>query len=165
MPPRPLIDLSRIDPNRVVADIEEIRRANPQRFEFEQLSWVCHLEIAPDKSSAEGAAVLEIPKDPFWARGHVPGRPLMPGVLMIEAAAQLAAFANAHIHDASQFPGRIFGFAAVDSVKFRGSVQPGQRLLIVGKSVDIRPRRGIFDTQAYVEGELVFEGRITGMWV
>jgi hypothetical protein len=44
-------------------------------------------------------------------------------------------------------------------------VLPGQRLLLLGKSLDIRPRRGIFETQAFVDDQMVFEGQIIGMWV
>jgi 3-hydroxyacyl-[acyl-carrier-protein] dehydratase len=57
------------------------------------------------------------------------------------------------------------GFGGVDGVKFRGIVQPGHRLIIVGKLVDVRPRRCIAATQGYVDGTLVFEGTITGLWI
>jgi len=50
-------------------------------------------------------------------------------------------------------------------VKFRGSVEPGQRIIMLGKMVENRPRRCIGDTQAFVNGKMVYEGRITGMWV
>jgi 3-hydroxyacyl-[acyl-carrier-protein] dehydratase len=165
MPPRPLLDLSRIDPSRVVADIEGIRALNPQRHEFEMLSWICHNWISPDRTQGEQAGVYEVPAHPFWARGHIPGRPLMPGVLLVESAAQLASYAIHQVYDPADYGGRLFGFAAVDGVKFRGQVLPGERLLVLGKSVEIRPRRGIFDTQIFVRDEMVFEGRITGMWI
>jgi len=57
------------------------------------------------------------------------------------------------------------GFGGVDGVKFRGIVVPGERIIMLGKMVEIRPRRCIGETQAYVDGRLVFEGRITGMWL
>jgi 3-hydroxyacyl-[acyl-carrier-protein] dehydratase len=165
MPPKPLLDLSKLDPNRVVVDIEGIRSANPQRHEFEQLSWLCHVDIDVAGLTGELAGVLEIPPEPFWARGHIPGRPLMPGVLMVESAAQLCSYAIRQMYDPADHDERLFGFAGLENVKFRGTVLPGQRLLVVGKSVEVRPRRGIFDTQAYVDASLVFEGRIIGMWV
>ena len=56
MPPKALIDLSRIDPNKVVADIEAIRKHNPQRYEFEQLSHICHF----DTEAEELAGVLDV---------------------------------------------------------------------------------------------------------
>jgi 3-hydroxyacyl-[acyl-carrier-protein] dehydratase len=165
MPPKPLIDLATIDPARVVADIEAIRQLNPQRHEFEQLSWICHDALDVEAQSGELAGVLEVPEQPFWARGHVPGRPLMPGVMMVEAAAQLCSYAIHRIYGHDRRPDRIFGFAGLEDVRFRGSVSPPSRLLILGRAAEVRPRRGVFDTQAFVEGQMVYEGRIIGMWV
>jgi 3-hydroxyacyl-[acyl-carrier-protein] dehydratase len=115
--------------------------------------------------SGEVAGVLEIPAEPFWARGHVPGRPLMPGVLMVEAAAQLASYGIGHIYAPEDHPGKFFGFAGLEEVRFRGIVEPGQELRILGKSQDVRPRRAAFLTQAYVGDSLVLEATIIGMWV
>jgi 3-hydroxyacyl-[acyl-carrier-protein] dehydratase len=161
MPSTPLIDLARIDPSRVVADLEVIRLANPQRFEMEQLSRIVYV----DDAAGEVAGVLDVPDDPWWARGHIPDRPLMPGVLMIEAAAQLCSYFIRRIYDPVAYAGRFFGFGGIDAVKFRGTVFPGQSLLILGKQVEIRPRRAVFETQGYVDGKMVFEATITGMWV
>jgi 3-hydroxyacyl-[acyl-carrier-protein] dehydratase len=89
----------------------------------------------------------------------------MPGVLMIEAAAQLCSYFIRRIDDPETYGSKFFGFGGIDAVKFRGAVFPGQSLLILGKQVEIRPRRAVFDTQGYVEGKQVFEARITGLWV
>ncbi len=161
MPAAPLIDLARIDPAATVADIEAIRAANPQRFEMEMLSRIVHAADA----AGEVAGVLDIPEDPWWARGHIPGRPLMPGVLMIESAAQLCSYFIRRIYDPVEYGERFFGFGGIDAVKFRGVVFPGQSLLVLGRQAELRPRRAVFDTQGFVEGKMVFEARITGMWV
>jgi 3-hydroxyacyl-[acyl-carrier-protein] dehydratase len=161
MPTQPLVDLSKVDPASVVADVEEIRKANPQRFEMEQLSRICYV----DDGAGEVAGVLDVPEHPFWERGHIPGRPLMPGVVMLEAAAQLCSYFVRRVYDAAEYGSRFFGFGGIDAVKFRGTVFPGQSLLILGKRVEIRSRRAVFDTQGYVDGRPVFEARITGMWV
>src|SRR5262245_21009841 len=161
MPSAPLVDLARIDTTRTVADIEAIRRANPQRFEMEQLSRI----VFVDPAEGTLAGVLDVPEEPWWARGHIPDRPLMPGVLMVEAAAQLCSFHIRLVFDPTQYGDRFFGFGGMDEVKFRGTVFPGQKLLILGKQVEIRPRRAVYDTQGFVDGKMVFEARITGMWV
>jgi 3-hydroxyacyl-[acyl-carrier-protein] dehydratase len=83
----------------------------------------------------------------------------MPGVLMIEAAAQMSSFYYKYV----QKDPRFLGFGGVDGVKFRGQVVPGDRLLLVGKVVEIRNRRAVFDTQGVVGDRLAFEARITGM--
>ena len=161
MPPKSLIPLELIDLDEVVAGIEDIRNANPQRFEMEQLSRICHFD--PDAGAVAG--VLDVPQEPFWARGHIPGRPLMPGVLLIEAAAQMCSWAVRQVYDPEAYKGRFFGFGGVDDVKFRATVLPGQQLLIVGGNGDVRPRRAVFDTQGWVDGKMAFQARITGMWV
>lgn len=163
MPPRALIDASKVNPNTVVADIEAIRQHNPQRYEFEQLSHICYADL----EAGELAGVLDIPEEPWWANGHVPGRPLMPGVLMLEAAAQLCSWYVHQVHDGSDEQ-RIFGFGGIDGVKYRSVVFPPARLIILGRRVEVRSRRAIFDTQGYLGNDLermVFEARITGLWV
>jgi 3-hydroxyacyl-[acyl-carrier-protein] dehydratase len=84
-----LLDLSEIDFNHVVADLAEIRRFNPQRFEMEQLTAI----IFDDFDRKICAGYKDITENEFWVRGHMPGMPLMPGVLICEAAAQMCAFA------------------------------------------------------------------------
>lgn len=159
--PQHLVDLAKIDPRRVVADLEAIRRHNPQRYEMEQLTRVCHFDL----EAGEAAGLLEVPEEPWWARGHVPGRPLMPGVLMLEAAAQLCSWCAWQVYDAKTYEGRFFGFGGIDDVKFRWVVLPGQTLMILGKRVEVRPRRAVFQTQGVVDDRICFEATITGMWV
>ncbi|MCB9825731.1 MAG: beta-hydroxyacyl-ACP dehydratase [Planctomycetes bacterium] len=164
MPRSALFDVASLDLDHVVADIEAIREHNPQRYEFEQLSWICHMDV----EAGDVAGVLEIPEDVWWGRGHCPGRPLMPGVLMLECAAQLCSWFVHQVYDSSQKAGRIFGFGGIDDVKYRGIILPPARLVVIGKRVEVRPRRAVFDTQGYLADDLsrmVFEARITGMWV
>ena len=84
MPQKFLYDLSRIDIERIEYPIEEIRKLNPHRYEFEQLTGV--LLFRPEEKIIVGLRVVR--SDEFWIRGHIPGRPIFPGVLMLEAAAQ-----------------------------------------------------------------------------
>jgi 3-hydroxyacyl-[acyl-carrier-protein] dehydratase len=51
----------------------------------------------------------------------------------------------------------------MNDVKFRGAVEPGHRVILIAKAVDLRPRRAIFDCQGFVDGTMVFEGQIVGM--
>jgi 3-hydroxyacyl-[acyl-carrier-protein] dehydratase len=155
MPPALLVDLEKLDLDRVVMPIEEIRRYNPHRFEMEQLSGVVHL----DREAGRIVAFKDVRDDEFWVRGHIPGRPLLPGVLMLEAAAQMCSLYYKVVQEDSRF----LGFGGVDDVKFRGQVVPGDRLFLLGQAVEIRDRRAVFDTQGVVAGRLVMEARITGM--
>jgi len=86
---KPLIlEFSEYDTNQVVADIEEIRRHNRQRHEMEQLTAICY----EDRARNICAGYKDVGTDEFWIRGHFPGMPLMPGVIMCESAAQLASY-------------------------------------------------------------------------
>ena len=156
MPPLPFVDISRFDLSRIEFGPEEIRKCNPHRFEMELLTRI--LAYRPEVGIVIGEA--RTGKEDFWVRGHIPGRPLFPGVLMIESAAQLCSFYWRTIFPDNR---KFFGFAGIDATRFRGVVHPGNRLILVGKSVAIKPRRAIFDTQGFVEDKMVFETRITGM--
>ena len=155
MPPQLLVDPSTFDANKVVMTLEEIRKYNAQRFEMEQLSGVLKF----DPAVGEIVCYKDLGPDEFWIRGHIPGRPLMPGVIMIEAAAQMCSLYFGMVSAMDKF----IGFGGVDGVKFRGQVVPGDKLILLGKLVELRPRRAIFDTQGVVNGSMVFQAQITGM--
>lgn len=157
MPPPSLIDLSTLDLSCRVASREDIYAVLPHRDEFMLLDRIVFL----DSEAGLGAAVKEVRQEDWWARGHIPGRPLLPGVLMIEAAAQLASYyISVHVDDQ-----HFLGFAALDKVKFRGTVTPPANLIIVGKIISLKPRRFVMDGQAFVDRKMVFEARLTGMIV
>ncbi|HHT9106033.1 MAG TPA: 3-hydroxyacyl-ACP dehydratase FabZ family protein [Candidatus Wujingus californicus] len=157
MPQDILIDLNNIDLNKPIIDIEGIRAVVPHRYEMEQLSGIIKYSIE------EGIIVgyKDVSNNEFWIKGHVPGRPLMPGVMMLEAAAQLCTY----YYKQTTKDERFLGFGGVDKVKFRGKVVPGDKLIIIAKNKELRSRRAVFDTQGVVDGKLVFEGIVIGMVV
>lgn len=157
MAPHPIYDISKIDQTQVTYPKEEIEKINPHRFEFMMLDGVFFYST----ENRVIAGYKDIEEDAFWIRGHIPGRPILPGVLMIEAGAQLVSF---YAQRSLPQPG-FLGFAGVDKVKFRGSVVPGDRLIILGDLIELKPRRCLAETQGWVNDKLVYEGRITGMWL
>ena len=157
MPPEPIFDVFALDTDNVVADREAIYSVNPHRHEFQFLDRIFHLD--PDTGSIAG--YRDVGADEFWVRGHIPGRPIFPGVLMIETAAQLSSYLVM-----TQMPQKGFlGFGGVDDVKFRGIVTPGKRVIMICRCLKMRPRRCISATQAFVDQQLVYEGTITGLWI
>ncbi|MCD6364759.1 MAG: beta-hydroxyacyl-ACP dehydratase [Planctomycetes bacterium] len=157
MAAKPLLDLTKFSTDRILIDREGINKVNPQRFEFQQLDGIYYVDL----DIGEAAGLREVKDDEFWVRGHIPGRPLLPGVLMIEAAAQLVSYIAMSRHPERGF----MGFGGVNDVKFRGTVVPGQKILMFAKELEMRTRRCVGATQGFVDGKLVFEGTITGMWL
>jgi 3-hydroxyacyl-[acyl-carrier-protein] dehydratase len=153
-----LLDFSELDFGRVVANLEEIRRYNPQRFEMEQLSAI----IFDDYDRKICAGYKDITPNEFWVRGHMPDMPLMPGVLICEAAAQMCSY-YAHKH---RFLGdcKVVGFGGLEDVHFRDPVRPGDRLVVVCKMIKVRPGALIVSKfQAFVRQVLVADGKIKGI--
>lgn len=155
MVPTLLFDLAGIDLDQVRVGVDQIEKVNPHRGAMRLLDGIIH----HDEGYTQAVAFKDVRDDEFWVPGHIPGRPIFPGVLMIEAAAQLASYLTL-IRLGGQ---RFMGFAGVDDVKFRGQVVPGDRLVLLGQQVEFRPRRSICKGQGLVRGTLVFEATITGM--
>ncbi len=152
-----ILDFSEYDVDHVIADQEEIRRYNLQRYEMEQLTAI----IYEDTKRHISVGYKNVTDQEFWVRGHMPGMPLMPGVIMCEAAAQLTSY-YATRHD---LMGQCtMGFGGLTEVRFRDIVRPGDRLVIVAKMLKLR--RGVIVTcqfQDFVEQSLVCEGIIKGI--
>lgn len=155
MPPPLLYDLDKVDLNRVVYTREQIYAKLPHRFEFMQLGGIVHV----DRQAGVAVAYRDVRADEWWVRGHVPGTPIFPGVLMLETAAQLAAFMMRYVDDYEGF----VAFGGVDRCKFRGAVTPPARIIMICRKSEDRPRRIAGDCQAVVEGVVVFEATITGL--
>ncbi len=156
MPSEQLFDLSSIDLSARIADRAEIARTNPHRGMMALLDAIIwHDGPVYD----HGVAIKHTRADEFWVPGHIPGNPLMPGVLMIEAAAQLASWMYYKRSGMTWFA----GFTHIDDVTFRGRVVPGDDLILLMHTVRYSLKRFISDVQGLVDGQIVFSGRITGM--
>ena len=86
MAAQPFFDLNELDLDAVALPSEEVARLNPQCGDMRHLDHVAWF----NESLTLALGVKQVRSDEFWVPGHIPGRPLFPGVLMIEAAAQLA---------------------------------------------------------------------------
>jgi 3-hydroxyacyl-[acyl-carrier-protein] dehydratase len=152
----PLVSFTDFDPNNVIVDRDGIAAVNPHRHELALLDGIL--------SSTEDSAVgfIDIAPDMFWVRGHFPNRPLMPGVLMCECAAQLSSYFA--VSTGMVDKNYVVGLGGLDNIRFRGPVVPGDRLLLMLKRGKVRKNRMFTaDFQAYVEQNLVAEGSIRGV--
>jgi 3-hydroxyacyl-[acyl-carrier-protein] dehydratase len=157
MAPPLLLDLKNIDLNHVVHDIEAIRKINPHRYEMEQLTSVVYVDPTPPTL----VGVKEVTMDEFWVRGHIPGEPIMPGVIMLEAAAQLCSIGHKLLTPHEGF----MGFAKLDEVRFRATVRPPSKLYLIARMKSVSSRRLVADCQGVCNDTLVFEAVVTGMLI
>src|SRR5437868_4828260 len=156
MPPELNFDPARLDLTHVLADREAIRKVNPQRYEMEQLTAVVFVD--PEQHIVAG--YKDVGADEFWVRGHMPHYPLLPGVLMCEAAAQLCSY---YIVTQGLMRGDFIGFGGLENVRFRSPVHVGDRLVLVGKAVKINRRQTVFNVQGFVGPTMVFHADVIGV--
>ena len=154
-----MVNLDEIDQSCNEYTAEDVRKYIPQRYEFEQVTGV--FKIFRDLPEPIGVGYRDVGHDEFWIRGHIPGRPLFPGVFMLEAAAQLSTFMFKVL--SGDDPSRFLGFGGLEDVRFRGVVAPGDRLFLLTKMLEARSRRCTFFTQGAVNGKLVFDARVIGV--
>lgn len=139
--------------NMAVLTAKEIMEIIPHRQPFMLVDTIQELE---EGRRAVGKKCVTY-NEPFFA-GHFPGEPVMPGVLIIEAMAQVGAVALLVQPD---FKGKTAYMAAIRSAKFKGKVVPGDVLRLEVEIVKVKGPMGIGIGKAYVEGKLVAQTELT----
>jgi 3-hydroxyacyl-[acyl-carrier-protein] dehydratase len=159
MRPEQIYDLDQLELNfdKPLYGLPEIRKVNPQRHEMEQLTGILYIDR--EKNGIVG--FKDVTDEEFWIQGHMPGFPLMPGVILCECAAQLAGF---YARKFQILGGDFLGFGGMSEVRFRSPVFPGSRLVLMARVDRVRAgRRAEFAFQGYVEGKMVFSGNMIGV--
>jgi 3-hydroxyacyl-[acyl-carrier-protein] dehydratase len=157
MPPELHFDPSQLDLTHVVADKEAIRAILPQRFEMEHLTAIVHVDTERDII----AGYKDVGADEFWVRGHMPGAPLLPGVIMCEAAAQLSSYYILKYSGLVRDTFIVFG--GLENVRFRAPVRPGDRFVMVAKALKLHRRQSVFNVQGFVGSVMAFHAEIIGV--
>ena len=135
-------------------DVNQIMEILPHRYPFLMVDKI--VEVDPGKRIV-GIKNVTI-NEPFFP-GHFPGHPIMPGVLIIEAMAQISAI-MAYLASKEEDRNKVTYFMAIENARFRKPVKPGDQLRIEAET--IFSKRGIWSMgcKAYVDGTLVTEAEL-----
>ena len=132
---------------------EEIKEIIPQREPFLMIDEV--EEYTPGESAV---AYKNVSEDEYYFKGHFPGNPIMPGVLIVESLAQTGAVA---ILSMEENKGKNALFGGIDKLRFKKQVVPGDRLKLEVKIIKKKGPIGIGEAIATVDGKVAAKGELT----
>ncbi len=134
-------------------DINEIKEIIPHRYPFLLVDKI--LEVEEGKRAV---GIKNVTANEYFFTGHFPDYPVMPGVLIVEALAQVGAVA---ILSKEENKGKIAFFAGIDKVKFKRQVRPGDQLRLETEIIKAKGPIGVGRAKATVNGELTVQGELT----
>ncbi|MCE5277792.1 MAG: UDP-3-O-acyl-N-acetylglucosamine deacetylase [Planctomycetaceae bacterium] len=138
-------------------DIRAVMKLLPHRYPFLMIDRVLELD-----GNRRAVAIKNVTiNEPFF-QGHYPNQPIMPGVLLLEAMAQLSGILLCRQVESA---GKMAVLLSLDAVKMRRAVRPGDQLLIEAESLHVRPRTGHCRCKITVAGELACEAEIKFMLI
>jgi len=130
-------------------DVDEIRKYLPHRYPFLLVDRVVEIELGKSIVAYKNLTINE----PFFD-GHFPGKPVFPGVLLVEAMAQAAGILGFKTMNKTPEDGSIYYFVGADKLRFKRPCVPGDRVML--RADIVSDRRGIwkFDVSSEVDGEM-----------
>ncbi|MEQ8177508.1 MAG: 3-hydroxyacyl-ACP dehydratase FabZ [Amphiplicatus sp.] len=146
-----------IEPGKTTLDVNELMQLLPHRNPMLMIDRLIDIKAG---ESATGVKCVTY-NEPYFP-GHFPQKPVMPGVLIIEAMAQAAAAYTAYTENLD-VEGKIVLFMGVDKARFRRPVVPGDQLMIHVKTVQRRPPVWRFEGEAMVNGQRVADASFAAM--
>ncbi|MCP4250237.1 MAG: 3-hydroxyacyl-ACP dehydratase FabZ, partial [bacterium] len=136
-------------------DVRTIQRTLPHRYPFLMVDRIVELQ-----GSRRAVGLKNVTINEEFFQGHYPGQPIMPGVLIIEAMAQMGGIL---LSQELEHKGRVAVLLSLDKVKFRRQVSPGDQLILIAETIRVKARTGHVKTTAKVGEELVAEAVIKFM--
>lgn len=137
-----------------VMEVTEIMEVLPHRYPFQMVDRIIEL----DMEAGRVVGIKNLTNNELYFQGHFPGNPVMPGVLQMEAMAQVA---GVMLNSREGNQGKTAYFMSMNKVKFRKMVIPGDQLRIEVETVRMRSRMATVQGKAYVGDDLVSEGELT----
>lgn len=133
--------------------VEEIQKLLPHRYPFALVDKI--IDYVP---GVRAVGIKNVTFNEPHFQGHFPGRPIMPGVLIVEAMAQVGGIVISQLPDIDK---GLWMFAGIDKVKFRRPVVPGDQLLMTVELLWVKRRRfGKMQARAEVNGQKACEGEL-----
>ena len=133
-------------------DIDAIMKTIPHRYPFLLVDRIDEVEEGVSATGSKNVTANE-----WFFQGHFPDYPVMPGVLIVEALAQVGAVA---LLSQPEFEGKIAFFAGIDKVRFKRQVRPGDTLKLECRITKLRGPVGFGEAVATCEGQLVCSGEL-----
>jgi 3-hydroxyacyl-[acyl-carrier-protein] dehydratase len=138
-----------------ILTVEEIQDLLPHRYPFALVDRI--IDFVPGEKAV---GIKNVTYNEPYFPGHIPGKPLMPGVLMVESMAQVGGVVLTQLPG---MKGKFFAFAGIDGVRFRRPVTPGDQLIMTVELLSLKRNRiakmqgrGEVDGELAVQGEMIF---------
>ncbi|NCT53272.1 MAG: 3-hydroxyacyl-ACP dehydratase FabZ [Microcystis aeruginosa G13-03] len=145
--------LNRVGTSQTTFTVEEIRQLLPHRYPFALVDRI--IDYVPSQK-AVGLKNVTI-NEPFFP-GHIPNRPLMPGVLIVESMAQVGGVILTQLPG---MKGKFFAFAGIDKTRFRRPVVPGDQLIMTVELLSFKMNKiAKMQGEARVDGQLAAQGEM-----
>jgi 3-hydroxyacyl-[acyl-carrier-protein] dehydratase len=132
--------------------LEQIKNILPHRYPFLLIDRI--IEFDPGKKAV---GIKNVTGSENYFQGHFPDRPIMPGVLIIEAMAQVGGIIIMQMEISA---GKLAVLAGINNVKFRSTVIPGDQLVLTAEIIALKSKFGKIQSKAVVNDKIVAEGEI-----
>jgi len=141
----------------MIMDVKQIQEYLPHRFPFLLVDAILEIQEGESITGIKNVTINE-----WFFQGHFPGKPVMPGVLIVEAMAQTAGVMLLSTELKEQ-KGKVIYFMTIDLVKFRKPVVPGDQLVMKLKLMKFKGNIGKFHGEAFVGDSIVAEADMMAM--